>query len=206
MPADDTRPPEAQAPRRPDAIRCPRDYPFPRADPRRDVERNRVFGPLLGCKRVHNRELIDHPDESFVVANLPGQPLPTLLHPHGHPRAKEHRYAWFIAVRDAEGNLVPALEEEGIPEEAGRIKLGYLLPDEHAEDPEVQARIASEYERRLAEAMNTPERLEVLKARGVLSDSEFEARIRERGLAADRPPDAPPRVLAPSQEPGEPLS
>src|SRR4051812_26071314 len=97
-------PPQTEAARRADAIRCPRDYPPPGVyngvrTRDRDVARNLLFGPLLGCARVQSRELVDS-GESFVAAlDDPHSPHPCRYYPGGHPLEKQDRYQWYIAVR-----------------------------------------------------------------------------------------------------------
>lgn len=149
-------------PRRPDAIRCPRDYPRnTRLD--RDVARNQLFGPLLGVKRVTSRELVDRVNESFVTPSA----HETIFYRYGHPQQGKDRYEWFIAARAPDGSLIPGSPEMGHEGEAGRLKLGYLLPDEFADDPETQANIKAAYEDRMAEYMASPVYIEKMKALGV---------------------------------------
>lgn len=161
--------PEPNQPRRPDAIRCPRDYPRdPKGD--RDVARNRIFGPVLGSKHVYNRERTDHPNESFVIAwkgAKHNHGADTLYYPKGHPNAGEYRHEWWIAERQKDGSFVPIAPEVGHPGEDGRVKVGYLLPDEFADDEQTQAEIQASYEERLREYRNSPEHIERLKALGV---------------------------------------
>lgn len=189
-------PPDPQpTPRRPDAVRCPRDFPRdPRTD--RDVARNRLFGPLLGVPRVYSVELTDRANESFVRPS----PTHTLFHPYGHPLAKEHRYSWWIAGRRQGGELYPMAPEEGHDGEAGRIKLGYLLNDPYADDPEVQRNVRAEYDQRASEYERSPECLAKLRELGILPP---EAQP-DNPAAAPHPaapmPSAPP-VPAQSQEP-----
>jgi hypothetical protein len=155
---------DEHVPRKPDAVRCPRDFPMNRNDPGRDSMRNKVFGPLLGVPRVNNVELIDRQGESFVRKSIHD----SLLYPTGHPKEKQDRYAWFIAVRQPDGSFTPGLPELGDPSEAGKVKLGYLLVDEHADDPSVAAAVQASYDERLAAAMTDPAHLARMRELGVL--------------------------------------
>jgi hypothetical protein len=154
-------------PRRPDAIRCPRDFPRdPRTD--RDVARNRLFGPVFGCRRVWNRELTDRRNESFVTPrNGPDPGADSMFHPSGHPLAGEHRHEWWVAEVRKDGTIVPLIPESGDPGEAGKVKVGYLTDDPYADDEATQAAIRDAFEEKVRAYRASPEYLDRMRALGV---------------------------------------
>lgn len=179
--------PQEHQPRKPDAIRCPRDFPYARHDARRDVTRNKIFGPILGVARVNNVELIDRRGESFVRKDVND----TLLYPTGHPKEKQDRYLWLVVIQNPDGTFTPGLPETGDPAEATRVKFGYLLPDEHADDPAVADAIQKSYDERLAEAMTSQEHLDRMRALGIEPP---EAQFNNLKAAPNpRKPDATPK-------------
>lgn len=184
--------------RKPDAILCPRDYPPVRGRQDRDVERNKLLGPVFGSKRVTSIARVDvpAPGESFVYPcrNFPPTDADrqTLYFDKGHPYEGQERYEWFIAVRQPDGSLVPGLPVEGHDGEDGRIKIGYLVEDPFRDDPEVIAAVRAEWEAKQAAHIASPEYRAEMKRRGIVLFSDPNREAVEAELRAN-PVGEPPQ-------------
>lgn len=168
--------------KRPDAVIYPVGY-FP-AGVSGLQSANKVFGPVLRCSRV---AVGDQSLFNFARPH-PASSRPDLMFPEGHPRAKQDRYAWFEAHRDAKGDWFLGDERDGHADRDGSTVLfGYVLPDQDADDESVLASVvgaradAAEQYRRAQEALPKEERIarvDRLRSLGLIDDDEADKQIR----------------------------
>lgn len=152
--------------RRPDAILCPRQYPPCKPGEDRHVKRKIEFAPVFGKKYVHGRQMIDTNESLLVPSDTRTAPDESRYYPAGHPEQGSNRHEWYVGDKQADGSYRPGMPCEGHPSEDGKVKIGYLKPDPNATNPQVQAAIQADYDRRFEEYKASPLYVERMKALG----------------------------------------
>lgn len=149
--------------RRPDAIRCPRNWPL-RPTTSVHINRKILFAPIFGSKLVHSTEFREL-NESILTP----EPCPNYYYGKVHPWAGEDAYTWYVARYGPDGKTwIPGEECCGHPAEDRRIKLGYLKDDPYRADPEVLARQHADYDARWLEYRTSPEYRQKMIERGIM--------------------------------------
>lgn len=159
-------PAESSILRRPDAVRCPWEWPENLPPDQRLEALRQEFGPLFGTGKAFKSEIIDmHPKTAFIR----GEAHAHHKYPYGHPKQGECCHEWFVAEKGADGKWGPVAPLLGIPGEEKRVQLGYLKEDLHASNPQVQATIAAAYADRLAAAKADPATRQLMADLGLIA-------------------------------------
>lgn len=156
----------AQTIRKADAFSFPRSYPNVSGEGRKSVAIKHLFGPSLGSARVEYRH---HLNNQQTLASRFSEKDVTWYHPHGHPSQGQDRYEWHLAEQGSDGIWVPVAPVTGADGEDERVKIGYLLDDLHATDPETAKAVNAALDAKIEEYRTSPAYLLGLVKAGILS-------------------------------------